>query len=169
VLTTNQKGLLAEATVIRECVKLGVGVARPLDDERYDLILDLRPRLLRVQCKWATQYDDVMVVRLYSSRRGPNGSINRAYGADEVDAFAVYCQGTDTCYFLGPEFAGSTQVLLRLAPTRNNQRQRIRWASDYEFDATIRAIGAVAQLGERLAGSQKVRGSIPLGSIEKPP
>src|SRR3954470_13583249 len=32
-----------------------------------------------------------------------------------------------------------------------------------------RARGAVAQLGERLAGSQKVRGSSPLGSIRSPP
>ena len=29
--------------------------------------------------------------------------------------------------------------------------------------------GAIAQLGERLAGSQKVRGSIPLGSIDEMP
>jgi hypothetical protein len=36
-----------------------------------------------------------------------------------------------------------------------------------EFAATLRAPGAVAQLGERLAGSQKVRGSIPLGSISE--
>ena len=140
MLTTNQKGLLAETTVIRECVKLGVGVARPLDDERYDLILDLRPELLRVQCKWATRYDDVLVVRLYSSRRGPTGTINRCYGLDEVDAFAVYCDGTDTCYFLGPEFAGTPQVLLRLGPTRNNQAQLVRWARDFEFAAKVRSL-----------------------------
>jgi hypothetical protein len=34
---------------------------------------------------------------------------------------------------------------------------------------TERAPGAVAQLGERLAGSQKVRGSSPLGSTSKAP
>jgi hypothetical protein len=36
MLTTNQKGLLAEQAVIFECVRLGIGVAKPLDDERYD-------------------------------------------------------------------------------------------------------------------------------------
>jgi len=41
VLTTNQTGLLAEAAVIHECVKLGIDVAGPLGDERYDLILDV--------------------------------------------------------------------------------------------------------------------------------
>jgi hypothetical protein len=36
VLTTNQKGLIAETAVIHECAKLGVPVLRPLDDQRYD-------------------------------------------------------------------------------------------------------------------------------------
>jgi hypothetical protein len=31
--------------VIFECVKLGIGVANPLDDERYDFILDVDSRL----------------------------------------------------------------------------------------------------------------------------
>ena len=30
-------------------------VSRPLGDERYDLIFDLRPELLRIQCKWAVR------------------------------------------------------------------------------------------------------------------
>jgi hypothetical protein len=30
-------------------------------------------------------------------------------------------------------------------------------------------VGAVAQLGERLTGSQKVTGSIPVGSTKNPP
>ena len=45
MLTTNQLGLVAETAIVHECVKLGVGVSRPLDDERYDLIFDLRPKL----------------------------------------------------------------------------------------------------------------------------
>jgi hypothetical protein len=46
---------------------------------------------------------------------------------------------------------------LRLAPARNNQQIGVTMADDYR-------LGAVAQLGERLAGSQKVRGSSPLSS-----
>ena len=63
MLTTNQLGLVAETRIVHECVLLGIGVSRPLDDERYDLILDLRPNLLRVQCKWAKRHGDVIVVR----------------------------------------------------------------------------------------------------------
>ena len=45
VLTTNQKGVAAEQAIVFEAaIELGVGVFAPLDDERYDLVLDLRPR-----------------------------------------------------------------------------------------------------------------------------
>jgi hypothetical protein len=46
-LTTNQKGLIPENAVVREAILFGIGVSRPLDDERYDLVLDFRPRLVR--------------------------------------------------------------------------------------------------------------------------
>jgi hypothetical protein len=155
VLTTNQKGLIAETAVIAECIRLGVGVSRPLDDERYDLILDLRPRLVRVQCKWATRYDDVVVARLYSNRRGPNGMITRRYTPEEIDCFAAHCAELGQSYLLPSETCGRREIRLRLGPTRNNQAVGIRWATDYEMAAKLDELrGAVAQLGERLAGSQ---------------
>ena len=135
----------------------------PLDDERYDLILDLRPRLLRVQCKWATRDSDVVVARLYSNRRGPNGMITRRYTADEIDCFAVHCMELNHSFLLPAE--GCRQVLLRLGPTKNKQAIGVRWARDYELAAKLRDLqGAVAQLGEHLHGMQKARGSSPLRS-----
>ncbi len=166
VLTTNQKGAIAEAKVAAVALELGLGVARPLDDERYDLILDLRPNLLRVQCKWANRIGDVVTGRLYTSRRSREGLVNRRYQPGEFDAFALYCPDVDQCYLLpAAEFVAQRQVHLRLAPSRNNQAAGIRWAARYEFGATLSALpGPIAQLGERLAGSQKVAGSSPAGS-----
>jgi hypothetical protein len=34
MLTTNQKGLIAETAVIAESIKLRIGVSKPIDDER---------------------------------------------------------------------------------------------------------------------------------------
>ena len=62
-------------------------------------------------------------------------------------------------------FAARTYLQLRLAPSKNYQRARVNWADDYAFEATLKRLGAVAQLGERRAGSAKVRGSSPLGSM----
>lgn len=140
VLTTNQKGLIAETAIVAECVRLDVGVCQPLGPERYDLIIDLRPRLLRVQCKWANLYGDVVIARLYSNRRGPNGMIRRLYTADEVDGFAVYCGELRRSFYLPADDVPGSAVQLRLHPTRNNQSLRVRWAKDYEFAARLMSL-----------------------------
>jgi hypothetical protein len=139
-LTTNQKGLIAETAIIHECAKLGVGVAQPLDDERYDLILDLRPRLLRVQCKWAVLDGDVVVARLYSNRRSAAGMVTRRYDPEDIDAFGVHCADVNQSYLLPPSTCAHRTVLLRLRPTKNNQAVGIRWASDYELAARLREL-----------------------------
>jgi hypothetical protein len=168
MLTTNQKGAIAEAQIAAAAVELGIGVLRPLADERYDLVLDLRPQLLRVQCKWAGRRGDVIVVTCRTSRRGPGGFIRRMYEAGEIDAIAAYCADVGRCYLLPPEMSvGKTGVQLRLSPTLNNQRAGINWARDFEFAATLsRLDGPIAQLGERDAGSVEAAGSSPAGSTD---
>ena len=46
MLTTNQKGAVAEAAITHAALELGVGVSKPHGDESYDLIFDLRPQLV---------------------------------------------------------------------------------------------------------------------------
>ncbi len=166
VLTTNQKGTLAEAKIVAVAIECGIGVARPLDDERYDLIFDLHPRLLRVQCKWAVRRGDVVVVTCRTNRRGPDGYIRRLYAPSEIDVIAAYCAGTDSCYLLPLEvWVGRTAVQLRLTPSRNNQHTGINWAPDFELGATLPMLsGPIAQLGERRHGMAEVAGSSPAGS-----
>ncbi|MDX6427384.1 MAG: hypothetical protein QOD52_2789 [Gaiellaceae bacterium] len=166
MLTTNQKGTLAEAKFAARALELGLGVAHPLDDERYDLILDLRPNLVRVQCKWAGRVGDVISARLYTSRRGPEGLRNRRYEVGEFDSFGLYCPDNEQCYLLpAQDFVAFRQIHLRLHPSRNNQVLGIRWARDYEFGATLQRLpGPIAQLGERAHGMREVGGSIPPGS-----
>jgi hypothetical protein len=157
MLTTDQKGAIAEMGIASHATQFGVDVYKPVaEGGRYDLIFDFADRLWRAQCKWAAIDDDVLVVRCYSSRRTREGMRKRPYTAAEIDAFAGYSADLDRCYFLPIDrFPRREQIRLRLAPTRNNQRLLINWAEDFEFAATLaQPRGAVAQLGERLAGSQ---------------
>jgi hypothetical protein len=141
MLTTNQKGAVAEAAITLEAIKLGIGVYRPLGDERCDLIFDLGERLLRVQCKWAARIGNVVVVRTRTSRRGPEGHIHRSYSREEIDAIAAFCVDTGICYLLPHDLSvDRAAVQLRLEPTKNNQAAGIRWARDYEFGATLTAL-----------------------------
>ncbi|MGL6278368.1 MAG: group I intron-associated PD-(D/E)XK endonuclease, partial [Gaiella sp.] len=106
--------------------------------ERYDLIFDLRPGLVRVQCKWASLRGDVIAVRVVSSRRTADGIAKRSYAADEIDAFAAYCPELDACFFLPiSRFDQTRAIQLRIGPCRNGQMSAVNWASEFAFDATL--------------------------------
>jgi hypothetical protein len=135
MLTSDQKGAIAETAIIDAGVKLGIPVFKPVNDgERCDLIFDLGPRLVCVQCKWAARRGDVISVRCYSSRRRRERVIRRSYTSEDVDAIAAYCPDLDRCYLLPFEaIAGRYEVSLRLGPPRNGQTLGIRWARDFEL------------------------------------
>ncbi len=155
-MTTDQKGAIAETAIAHAATKLGIDVYRPIaEGGRYDMIFDLGDRLDRVQCKWACVYDEAVLVRCYSNRRVRTGQVRRLYSPEQIDAFAVYCAELDRCFWLPiVEFPAQSQVYLRLQRARNNQRRGINWADDFDFAARLRdRQGAVAQLGERRAGS----------------
>src|SRR5262249_41065163 len=103
----------------------------------------------------------------------------------------LYAPSTDSCYLVPiNEVEGLGQISLRVAATRNNQAVGIHWARDYEFrtslwrnwgvgcpaqaghgerfasGGTMSGCGAIAQLGERYAGSVEVVGSSPTSSTE---
>jgi PD-(D/E)XK nuclease superfamily protein len=142
VLTTNQKGAIAEAAVAYEASRLGVGVWLPISGhEPYDLILDIGSRLLRVQCKWAALRGDVVDVACLRRRRGPDGFVKRQYHEGEIDAIAAHCEPLGSTYLLPVELSvGRDSVRLRVSPARNNQKLGIRMARDFEFGATMRKL-----------------------------
>ena len=164
MLTTNQKGAIAESRIIAAAVELGIDVYRPvIEGCRADLILDAGAALLRIQCKWANREGDVVVVRGRTSRHTPRGYVNTTYSASEIDGIAAWCADTQECYFVPiAEIDGRACLHLRLAPARNQQKLLVHWASQYRF-------GAIAQLGERRAGSAKVVGSSPTSSTLEGP
>jgi hypothetical protein len=145
-LTTNQKGAIAELAVMREAMRHGIEIYRPVvEGGRSDFILGFGSALVRVQCKWATRVGNVVAVRLHSSRRRTGGGhIRTSYSVQEIDVIAAYCAELDQCYYLPMALvADRRQISLRLAPAKNNQKAGLKWAQRY------RDIGAIAQLGER--------------------
>ncbi|MGN6797114.1 MAG: group I intron-associated PD-(D/E)XK endonuclease, partial [Gaiellaceae bacterium] len=136
MLTTDQKGIVAETNIAAAALAAGVGVAKPLGDQRYDLIFDVGDALLRIQCKWAVRIDDVVIVRCRRVRRGRNGLVRRVYLSTEIDAIVGYCAATGACYYLPKHMSVErAAVQLRLAPTLNNQARGINWAQDFELGA----------------------------------
>ena len=148
--------------IAAQAVKLGLDVLKPMAEHgRYDLAFDLGIQIVRVQCKWGALDRDrgVICVQVGGSRHTPGGYVLSNYTPDEVDAIGVYCGELDQVFLISIEVAaGRRQLHLRLSPPRNGQRAALNWAAHYKLP------GAIAQLGERLSGTQKVAGSSPASS-----
>lgn len=142
-LTPSQKGAAAEAAITAMVIELGFTVLRPLcEGQRYDLVIDLRPKLLRVQCKLARLTGGVLSVKLNTNRFTPAGYVSTSYTAEEIDAVAAFTPVLKRGFLLpAAEVAGRRAVHLRLAPTKNNQADGIRWAEDYELGTVLPRIG----------------------------
>lgn len=171
MLTTDQKGSIAEWAIALAAARLEIDVYKPMNDgTRCDLIFDLGGELWRIQCKWATRNGGVVTVPCLSCRRNAGGFVRRTYSPADIDAFAAYCDELQTSYFLPiADFEGRQAIQLRLSDPKNGQRAGINWARSYEFGATLGVPGAVAQLGERRHGMAEARGSSPLGSTSPAP
>lgn len=161
MLTTDQKGNVAEQAVALAAIRLGLQVYRPLGEGgRYDLIIDTGCRLWRVQCKWSPRRGDIVPVRCRSSRRAREGLRARGYTSEEIDAYAAYCPELDACYLIPiDQFPGQGGIHLRLEPAKNSQRGAIIWARDFNFASIDWAsFGAVAQMARASAWHAEGRG-----------
>ncbi len=153
---------MAELMVAAAAVRAGVCVLRPIvEGERYDLAFDINGHFVRVQCKTGSLNGGVITASLRTSRHTPRGYVRTTYEPSEVDAIGIYCPDNGESYLVPiTDVRGRGNLHLRIAPARNNQEFAITYAATY----AIR--GAIAQLGERLTGSQEVAGSSPASSTE---
>jgi prevent-host-death family protein len=167
VLSTNQKGGIAETKIAAAATELGIPVLRPIvEHSRYDLAFEIGDRIFRVQCKWGglDESKAVIKVQLQGSWLSPTaGYVRSSYSEREIDLVAVYCHQLERCYLLPISLvAGRRAIHLRVKPPLNAQRACLNLAVDFEFQ------GAVAQLVEHQSGTLRARGSSPLSSTSPP-
>jgi hypothetical protein len=87
-------------------------------------------------------------------RRTDHGYGRRPY-AGLADAFGVYFPPTQTTYLVPVGEVLGFEIRLRLKPARNNQRQGIRFAADYEVDTwSMESLQEMAAPPEPLAQTQ---------------
>ncbi len=141
-----EKGDLAELMVAADLVKRGWEIAVPWgENSDFDLIAYRGDALERVQVKYSGRSDEIVTV-LCRSHSLTNGRVRRTkrYTADTIDWMAVYHRASDRCYYVPASELGSgrSEITLRLAPARNNQRMRVRNAADYtEFGYKVEPAG----------------------------
>lgn len=150
-LTPSQKGAVAEAAISAAALELGLTVLRPLCEGRwYDIVIDLEPQLLRVQCKLARREGGALSIALKTNRCTPAGYVSTSYTAAEIDAVGAYSPELRKCFLIPVEQVSERRALhLRLSPAKNHQARRIRWAQDYELSSTVALMQAQARQDHR--------------------
>jgi hypothetical protein len=130
-MSTLLKGRVTEAAVLKAFISSGRPVLVPFGEgQSYDLAVDLSPGVLRVQCKTARPCPGGLMFNCRSTDhgRGPMPYVGLA------DVFGVYFARADSVYLVPVGLPLPEKAIMRLEPTRNNQRIGIRLASDFEFD-----------------------------------
>lgn len=142
---------LAAMQALHAC---GYAVSVPFGENvRYDLIIDDGQHLQRVQCKTGRLRDGAIrfaTCSCYGHHAHPSQARRDYLG--QVDCFAVYCPETSGVYLIPiDDVQTTTRAMLRVEPSRNGQRRRIREASPYEIGrVSVRATQELrASSGER--------------------
>ena len=135
-METAARGNAAEAAVLKAFVQRGYGVLVPFGGgQPYDLVVELGSSLLRVQCKSAWPSGGCLV---FNSRGTDHGNGRRSY-LGLADLFGVYFPQADSVYLVPIDHVAESKGWLRVEPTRNNQKRRVRLAADYAIDRWTRA------------------------------
>jgi len=115
---------------------LGYGLYIPYgENTRCDLVLERDGFLDRVQCKTGRLRQGAVVFRVCSSYAHHKSARyqQRSYHG-EIDLFAVYCPETAGVYLVPiAHLPVQRKAALRVDSPRNNQRDGIRFAADYEI------------------------------------
>lgn len=111
------KGDVSKAFVIAKLLKEGYKILEPIsENSRYDLVIDLNHKFLRVQVKNIYYKNDLKIYEMvcYSTTRRKKHHIKTKYTSDEVDFLIGYNLDTDQVYtFPLKDIAGRNQILFR--------------------------------------------------------
>ena len=119
-LTTQQKGITTEMFVAAYLLSLGYNVSQPMcQDSKYDLVVDIQGKMLRLQVKTARETENNSIVfNCRSTTKNSETHKSRKYSSDEIDYFATYWNNKA---YLVPVGECSAEKRLHLKPvTQSN-------------------------------------------------
>jgi hypothetical protein len=126
------RSTLAVISVLRE---LGYGIYLPFgENTRCDFMLERDGFVDRVQCKTGRLRKGAVVFNVCSSyAHHRSAQVQKRTYHGEIDLFAVYCPETSGVYLVPiSHLPVIRRGFLRVDSPKNNLRDRVRWAADYE-------------------------------------
>ena len=140
-MDTKRKGNITEMETMLAFMKLGYNVLTPYGDcERYDFVVDMGGKFIRVQSKTASTEDDGASFRIItcSSNRKDGSIVHHLYTKEDIDYFTTVFN--DIVYLFPVEICRGREKRFRIEPTKNGQVRGITWAKDYVLSEVIKTI-----------------------------
>lgn len=134
--TPKEQGERSERRVIAALLDHGydVLIAPYGENRRYDLVLDLGDRFVRVQTKTARLTSDGgALVAATSSFAGLGAARRRVQYSGQIELFAIFSPHTGQVYLVPVGACPGSEVRLRLSPAKNGQTLGVRYATDYQL------------------------------------
>ena len=138
-MNSKYKGNITELQSMLAFMKLGYNVLTPYGDcERYDFVVDVNGKFIKVQSKTASTEDDGASFHFSgrSCNRKDGKIVHHLYTKDEIDYFVTTFK--DKTYLIPVEECGADKRL-RILPTKNGQVRGITWAKDYELEEVVKS------------------------------
>lgn len=128
------KGLLTELEFEKACVERNIQISKPIGIYRYDYIIDVKGKLLRIQCKSASLSEDGSYIEFKTKTTNIRNMSDNYYTKEDIDMF--YTTFDNKHYLVPVEDAGKGSSRLRFTAQQANN-PNIRWAKNYELDHII--------------------------------
>jgi hypothetical protein len=129
------KGLLVEIQCEKDFTERNILVSRPIaTDSKYDFIIDVNHKLLRVQCKSSSLSDDGNYINLRTKTTNIRAMKDSYYSKDDIDYF--YTCFNNVSYLVPIEDTKHGDCILRFKSKQPNN-PNIRWAYNYELDKVL--------------------------------
>jgi len=131
-MNSSKAGNVAVAAVLAALVKNDEDVLIPFGDaQRYDLVtLNSNGSVTRIQVKKGRLNKSRTVIKFNTCSQSRN--CPRKSYRNDAEMFAVHVAELGKIYFVPVADAPEAGCQLRLTPPKNNQREGVRWAEDYD-------------------------------------
>jgi hypothetical protein len=141
---TKNKGDLGAIKAMADMTAKGWSVFVGLSEHQaFDFAAYRDGRFLRVQAKYRAVDNGKVILRLDTNWTDRNGTHHVPLDREALDVIAIYVPDSDCCYYVDPRAESGETICLRFTPCLNNNKKRIRWATDYvEIPSTVRGISA---------------------------
>lgn len=134
------EGAITEQKCFLKCLEMGYQVSKPLfDNARYDFILDVNDKLLKIQIKtsrWKDDKKEAFIFNCYSQHSTGNGNKRLKYTKKEIDYFMTEKDGL---FYLipAPEKGVSMKTLRIVEPKTGYNKNNTSFAKDFLFEDII--------------------------------